>query len=132
MQAGTTITTSSAAQCQRVFDVHACPGDLSRLAPAGLHGRRARDHAVRPLPRLRSCRRRRRHTPTPAAAAADGRVHRGRHADARALHAWPALPCLPLAVAAVAWALAIRPRRASAPHPRPAAAPAIRLLLDGG
>ncbi|MFG6446625.1 Fur family transcriptional regulator [Roseateles sp. BYS180W] len=21
--------------CQRVFDVHACPGDLSRLAPAG-------------------------------------------------------------------------------------------------
>jgi len=23
------------AHCQRVFDVHACPGDLSRLAPAG-------------------------------------------------------------------------------------------------
>lgn len=22
-------------QCERVFDVHACPGDLSRLAPAG-------------------------------------------------------------------------------------------------
>jgi Fur family transcriptional regulator, ferric uptake regulator len=22
-------------QCQRVFDVHACPGDLSRLAPEG-------------------------------------------------------------------------------------------------
>lgn len=22
-------------QCQRVFDVHACPGDLSRLAPQG-------------------------------------------------------------------------------------------------
>ena len=22
-------------QCQRVFDVHACPGDLGRLAPAG-------------------------------------------------------------------------------------------------
>ena len=22
-------------QCQRVFDVHACPGDLSRLAPLG-------------------------------------------------------------------------------------------------
>jgi Fur family ferric uptake transcriptional regulator len=22
-------------QCQRVFDVHACPGDMSRLAPAG-------------------------------------------------------------------------------------------------
>ncbi|MET0332727.1 MAG: transcriptional repressor [Rhizobacter sp.] len=22
-------------QCQRVFDVHACPGDLSNLAPAG-------------------------------------------------------------------------------------------------
>jgi Fur family ferric uptake transcriptional regulator len=22
-------------QCQRVFDVHACPGDLSRLAPPG-------------------------------------------------------------------------------------------------
>ncbi|HEY0819156.1 MAG TPA: transcriptional repressor [Rhizobacter sp.] len=22
-------------QCQRVFDVHACPGDLSKLAPAG-------------------------------------------------------------------------------------------------
>jgi Fur family transcriptional regulator, ferric uptake regulator len=22
-------------QCQRVFDVHACPGDLSRLAPTG-------------------------------------------------------------------------------------------------
>jgi Fur family ferric uptake transcriptional regulator len=22
-------------RCQRVFDVHACPGDLSRLAPAG-------------------------------------------------------------------------------------------------
>ena len=22
-------------QCQRVFDVHACPGDLSRLAPKG-------------------------------------------------------------------------------------------------
>ena len=22
-------------QCQRVFDVHACPGDMSRLAPSG-------------------------------------------------------------------------------------------------
>jgi Fur family ferric uptake transcriptional regulator len=22
-------------QCQKVFDVHACPGDLSRLAPPG-------------------------------------------------------------------------------------------------
>ncbi len=22
-------------QCQRVFDVHACPGDMSRLAPKG-------------------------------------------------------------------------------------------------
>ncbi len=62
-------------QCQRVFDVHACPGDLGRLAPPGfqvegheitLYGR-CSDCAAPPPP-VRSPARSRKSTPrTPAA-----------------------------------------------------------------
>jgi hypothetical protein len=41
-------------QCQRVFDVHACPGDLGRLAPQGFT---VEDHdltLVRPMQGLRA------------------------------------------------------------------------------
>jgi Fur family ferric uptake transcriptional regulator len=38
--------------CQRVFDVHACPGDLSRLAPAGFV---VEDHDLTLYGRCRDC-----------------------------------------------------------------------------
>jgi Fur family ferric uptake transcriptional regulator len=59
-------------QCQRVFDVHACPGDLSRLAPQGftvedhdltLYGRCQECSTARPARRLRA-------SPSPPPAAA--------------------------------------------------------------
>ena len=39
-------------QCQRVFDVHACPGDLSRLAPQGFT---VEDHDLTLYGRCREC-----------------------------------------------------------------------------
>ena len=39
-------------QCQRVFDVHACPGDLSRLAP---HGFTVEDHDLTLYGRCKEC-----------------------------------------------------------------------------
>lgn len=39
-------------QCQRVYDVHACPGDLSRLAPPGFS---VEDHDLTLYGRCRSC-----------------------------------------------------------------------------
>lgn len=39
-------------QCQRVFDVHACPGDLSRMAPQGFT---VEDHDVTLYGRCRDC-----------------------------------------------------------------------------
>lgn len=39
-------------QCSRVFDVHACPGDLSRLAPAGFT---VDDHELTLYGRCREC-----------------------------------------------------------------------------
>lgn len=39
-------------QCQRVFDVHACPGDLSRLAPAGFS---VDDHELTLYGRCKDC-----------------------------------------------------------------------------
>ncbi|MBL8327988.1 MAG: transcriptional repressor [Rubrivivax sp.] len=39
-------------QCQRVFDVHACPGDLSRLAPPGFT---VEDHDLTLYGRCRDC-----------------------------------------------------------------------------
>jgi Fur family transcriptional regulator, ferric uptake regulator len=53
-------------ECQRVFDVHACPGDLSGLAPAGftvehheltLYGRCEGCGPARPAPLKRAARR---------------------------------------------------------------------------
>jgi Fur family ferric uptake transcriptional regulator len=38
--------------CERVFDVHACPGDLSRLAPAGFT---VDDHELTLYGRCRDC-----------------------------------------------------------------------------
>lgn len=38
--------------CQRVFDVHACPGDLSRLAPPGFT---VLDHELTLYGRCREC-----------------------------------------------------------------------------
>jgi Fur family ferric uptake transcriptional regulator len=38
--------------CQRVFDVHACPGDLSRLAPQGFT---VEDHDLTLYGRCRDC-----------------------------------------------------------------------------
>ena len=38
--------------CERVFDVHACPGDLSRLAPAGFT---VEDHELTLYGRCREC-----------------------------------------------------------------------------
>jgi Fur family ferric uptake transcriptional regulator len=38
--------------CERVFDVHACPGDLSRLAPAGFT---VEDHDLTLYGRCREC-----------------------------------------------------------------------------
>jgi Fur family ferric uptake transcriptional regulator len=58
-------------QCQRVFDVHACPGDLSRLAPQGFT---VEDHDLTLYGRCKDCsppapRARRPARSTPAAAA---------------------------------------------------------------
>lgn len=39
-------------QCQRVFDVHACPGDLSRLAPPGFT---VEDHDLTLYGRCKEC-----------------------------------------------------------------------------
>jgi Fur family ferric uptake transcriptional regulator len=39
-------------QCQRVFDVHACPGDLSRLAPPGFT---VEDHDLTLYGRCKDC-----------------------------------------------------------------------------
>lgn len=39
-------------RCQRVFDVHACPGDLSRLAPAGFT---VEDHDLTLYGRCKEC-----------------------------------------------------------------------------
>ncbi|MEK8026686.1 MAG: hypothetical protein RLY78_1985 [Pseudomonadota bacterium] len=39
--------------CQRVFDVHACPGDLARLAPAGFE---VSDHELTLYGRCSDCR----------------------------------------------------------------------------
>jgi Fur family ferric uptake transcriptional regulator len=39
-------------RCQRVFDVHACPGDLSRLAPSGFT---VEDHELTLYGRCREC-----------------------------------------------------------------------------
>lgn len=39
-------------QCERVFDVHACPGDLSRLAPPGFT---VQDHELTLYGRCRDC-----------------------------------------------------------------------------
>lgn len=39
-------------QCQRVFDVHACPGDLSRLAPTGFT---VEDHDLTLYGRCKEC-----------------------------------------------------------------------------
>lgn len=39
-------------RCERVFDVHACPGDLSRLAPAGFT---VEDHELTLYGRCREC-----------------------------------------------------------------------------
>ncbi|KPF56270.1 Fur family transcriptional regulator [beta proteobacterium AAP51] len=39
-------------QCQRVFDVHACPGDLSRLAPSGFT---VEDHDLTLYGRCKDC-----------------------------------------------------------------------------
>ena len=47
--------------CQRVFDVHACPGDLSRLAPPGFT---VEDHDLTLYGRCREC------APAPAPAPA--------------------------------------------------------------
>lgn len=41
--------------CQRVFDVHACPGDLSQLAPAGFQ---VEDHELTLYGRCPDCARR--------------------------------------------------------------------------
>ena len=38
--------------CERVFDIHACPGDLSRLAPAGFT---VDDHELTLYGRCREC-----------------------------------------------------------------------------
>jgi Fur family transcriptional regulator, ferric uptake regulator len=39
-------------QCSRVFDVHACPGDLSKLAPAGFS---VEDHEITLYGRCAEC-----------------------------------------------------------------------------
>ena len=53
-------------QCQRVFDVHACPGDLSRLAPRGFT---VEDHDLTLYGRCEDC-------VTPAAQAARTARHK--------------------------------------------------------
>jgi Fur family transcriptional regulator, ferric uptake regulator len=39
-------------QCTKVFDVHACPGDLSKLAPAGFQ---VEDHELTLYGRCKAC-----------------------------------------------------------------------------
>ena len=56
-------------QCQRVFDVHACPGDLSRLAPSGFT---VEDHDLTLYGRCKDCKPLGTARP-PRAAAASGR-----------------------------------------------------------
>lgn len=51
-------------QCQRVFDVHACPGDLSKLAPSGFT---VEDHDLTLYGRCSDC-------GPPATGAAKGRA----------------------------------------------------------
>lgn len=73
-------------QCQRVFDVHACPGDLSRLAPQGFT---VEDHDLTLYGRCRECstrgasRRRAAGKPSeaPPAAPAHGHSHRRQWPD---------------------------------------------------
>lgn len=64
-------------QCQRVFDVHACPGDLSRLAPQGFT---VEDHDLTLYGRCQDCGAarggRRRASGGPAGAAAHAHSHR--------------------------------------------------------
>jgi Fur family transcriptional regulator, ferric uptake regulator len=55
-------------QCQRVFDVHACPGDLGRLAPPGFT---VEDHDLTLYGRCKDC-------PVPAASTAKRKPHRHR------------------------------------------------------
>lgn len=52
-------------RCQRVFDVHACPGDLSRLAPQGFT---VEDHDLTLYGRCKDC--------SPRAATARARLSR--------------------------------------------------------
>jgi Fur family ferric uptake transcriptional regulator len=47
-------------QCQRVFDVHACPGDLSRMAPPGFT---VEDHELTLYGRCAQCAARSRRSP---------------------------------------------------------------------
>jgi len=63
-------------QCERVFDVHACPGDLSALAPQGFT---VEDHDLTLYGRCKDCAPRTavpapRRTPAPSTA---GHQHRG-------------------------------------------------------
>lgn len=53
-------------QCQRVFDVHACPGDLSRLAPQGFT---VEDHDLTLYGRCKECSPGRSRTARPARSA---------------------------------------------------------------
>ena len=73
-------------QCQRVFDVHACPGDMSRMAPPGftvedhdltLYGR-CKDCAAPAVPAAKATKRAAAAKPTPTAAAAAA-MHTHRH-----------------------------------------------------
>lgn len=63
-------------QCQRVFDVHACPGDLSRLAPQGFT---VEDHDLTLYGRCQDCSAargvRRRASGEPGSVAAPRREH---------------------------------------------------------
>ena len=67
-------------QCQRVFDVHACPGDLSRLAPQGFT---VEDHDLTLYGRCQDCaaahRKTRRASAQGTGAAAHGRPHDRSH-----------------------------------------------------
>lgn len=65
-------------QCQRVFDVHACPGDLSRLAPQGFT---VEDHDLTLYGRCKECApaaKRARAAPHAAHGCASGAGHRHR------------------------------------------------------
>ena len=65
-------------QCRRVFDVHACPGDLSRLAPRGFT---VEDHDLTLYGRCEACApaaKRARAAPPAARGSATGAGHRHR------------------------------------------------------